>query len=357
MKTLVTGATGFVGSHVARALAARGDELKLLVRDPERAAHLADLRFELTTGDVTDGESVRRAMSGVDRVFHVAGTTSHAARDREKVFEVNAGGTRTLSEEALRAGVERFVHTSSIAAVGPAEPGKTADESQAFRAGGLGIAYMNSKHEAEMEVLRTAAKGLQVVIVNPAFVLGPDDPSGTSNELVRRLLTRQIPVYVDGAVNVVDVRDVAAGHLLADTRGRPGERYILGGENFTLRELLSEIGEIAGVPVPPMKMPGQLAAGAMAALERAGLPTPASEDEVKAGSLWFTYRIDKARRELGFDPRPSEETLTDTVRWQQQHLEEDGARERATDAALRAGGAVTSAAGRVPGLFRRGGDG
>jgi dihydroflavonol-4-reductase len=347
-KTLITGGSGFVGSHLARALAARGDELRLLLRDPSRAEHLFDLDFETALGDITDRGSVRKALKGVDRVFHVAGTTSHRSQDREKVFEINAGGTRIVTEEALRAGVERLVHTSSSAGVGPAEPGETVDESQVFTAGHLGIAYMNSKHEAETEALRAAAKGLPVVIVNPSFVLGPDDPSGTSNELVRRFLSREIPVYVDGGLNVVDVRDVADGHLLADQRGAEGERYILGGQNFTLQRLFADLGRIADIPPPAMKLPGQLASSAVAALERAGLPFPAHPDEVKAGTLWWTYRNDKAKRELGFAPRPWETTLAETVDWQLEHLDGAGARERATDAAMRAGGVVSRLGSRVP---------
>ena len=348
-KTLITGGSGFVGSHLARALAERGDELRLLLRDASRAEHLGELEFETALGDIKDRASVRKAMAGVDKVFHVAGTTSHRSQDRDRVFEVNAGGTRIVSEEALRAGVERMIHTSSIAAVGPAKPGETADENQLFTAGHLGIAYMNSKHEAETEVLRAAAKGLGVVIVNPSFVLGPDDPTGTSNELVRRFLTRQIPVFIDGGLNVVDVRDVAKGHLLADERGVEGERYILGGQNFTLQRLFADLGEIAGVPPPTMKLPGQLAANAVAALERVGIPFPTATDEVKAGNLWWTYRNDKAKRELGFKPRPHERTLADTVDWQLEQLGDGGgARERATDAALRAGGVVAGAASKLP---------
>jgi dihydroflavonol-4-reductase len=349
-KTLVTGGTGFIGSHLVRALANRGDELRLLVRDPARAEHLQGIEFETVTGDVTDKRSVRKAMKDIERVFHVAGTTSHRSSARKRVFEINAGGTRIVMDEALRAGVERVVHTSSVAAVGPAKPGETADEDQMFTAGRLGIAYMNAKHEAELETLRAAAKGLPVVIVNPSFVLGPDDPSGTSNELVRRFLTRQIPVYVDGGLNIVDVRDVATGHLLADERGHEGERYILGGRNFTLQRLFTDLGRIADVPPPAMKLPGQLATRGMAVLELAGLPAPASSDEVKAATLWFTYRNDKAMRELGFKPRPHEETLEDTVRWQLEHIDhtEPGIREQAADAALRAGGTMAEVASRLP---------
>src|SRR5581483_6373750 len=167
-KTLVTGGTGFVGLHVARALAERGDELRLLVRGTSNSAPLEGLEWERAIGDVTDRDSVRRAMKDVVRVFHVAGTTSMRTRDRIRVFQVNVEGTRNVLEEALRAGVERAVLTSSSSAVGAAKPGETIDEEHPFTVGRLGIAYINSKHDAELVALRLAAKGLPVVIVNPS---------------------------------------------------------------------------------------------------------------------------------------------------------------------------------------------
>src|SRR5919106_2082640 len=197
-KTLVTGASGFIGSHLARALAQRGDDLRLLVRRGSSLDHVEDLEFERVTGDITDRRAVRRAMKGTERVFHVAGSTSMRSKDRERVFEVNVGGTRNVVEEAMRAEVEQVIHTSSAGAIGPARPGGTADEAQGFTAGHLGIAYVNSKHESEVEALRAAARGLPLVVVNPTFVLGPEDPSGTSNGLVKRVMLRQIPFYVDG---------------------------------------------------------------------------------------------------------------------------------------------------------------
>jgi dihydroflavonol-4-reductase len=257
------------------------------------------------------------------------------AGDRDRVFEVNVGGTRNVMEEALRAGVVRAVHTSSAGAVGPARPHGTADESQPFKAGGLGIAYINAKHEAEAVAMSVAAKGLPLVVVNPTFVLGPEDPTGTSNRLVRRLLLRRIPAYIDGGVNIVDVRDVAAGHLLADERGQEGERYLLAARNFTLRRLFADLGRIAGVPAPPVRVPGKALLTTVEGLEHAGLPAPASADEVRSGMQWWTYRNDKAVRELGFSPRPHEETLEDTVSDQ---LEDLGARADGhllSDAALR----------------------
>ena len=245
-KTLVTGGSGFLGSHLIRALAARGDDLRLMLRRGSNVDHLADLEFQRAGGNVLDRATVRAAMEDVERVFHLAGTTSMRPKDRDRVFELNTKGTRIVLEEALAAGVGRVVHASSVAAIGPAKPGGTADEDQAFRAGELGIAYVNSKHEAEVEALRLAAHGLSVVIVNPSFVLGPDGPNGTSMGLVRRFLLGRIPAYVGGALNVVDVRDVAHGFLLADEKGESGERYILSGRNFTLDRLFADFARISG---------------------------------------------------------------------------------------------------------------
>jgi dihydroflavonol-4-reductase len=319
-KTLVTGGTGFIGSHLVRALAERGDDLRLLVRKGSRLDHLDAIDFERRTGDVTDRAAVRRALKGVDRAFHVAGTTSMRPADRDRVFAVNVGGTRNVCEEALRAEVERLVVTSSVGAIGPASPGGTADEDQTFTAGGLGVAYINSKHEAEVEAWRVAAHGLPVVAVNPSFVLGPDDPYGTSNRLVSRFLLRRVPIYVDGGLNVVDVRDVAAGHVLADEKGKPGERYILGGRNFTLTRLFADLSRISGVEPPGIRVPGGLAVAGAEAVARTGLPIPVTPDELRAVQQWWTYRTRKAQKELGFKARPHEETLEDTVRWQLERL-------------------------------------
>src|SRR3954454_5735240 len=339
-KTLVTGATGFVGLHLAKELVRRGDELRLLVREGSNTTPLEGIEWERALGDVTDRDAVRKAMSGVERVFHVAGTTSMRTRARDRVFQVNVEGTRNVMEEALRAGAVRAVLTSSSSAVGAAEPGGTIDEEQPFRVGPLGVAYINSKHEAELVSMRVAAKGLPVVIVNPSFVLGPDDPnpSGTSNALVRRLLLRRIPGYLDGAINIVDVRDVAKGHVLADERGDEGERYLLTGRNFTQQRLFADLSRIANVPPPPMRIPRRVAVAGVEAMELVGLRLPTSTDEVRSGTQWFTYRNDKAREKLGWEPRPHEETLEDTVRWQLEELGRRAEGHRLTDLALRTTG-------------------
>jgi dihydroflavonol-4-reductase len=348
-KTLVTGGSGFIGSHLVRALAERGDELVLLARRSSRLEHLEEVEFTRVTGDITDRRAVRRAMEGAERVFHAAGTTSLRVGDREAVFETNVKGTRIVLEEALAAEVERAVLTSSLAAIGPARPRGAVDENTEFRAGGLGIAYVNSKHEAEVEAVRLAARGLPLVIVNPSFVLGPDAPgTGSSMGLVRRFLLRRIPVYVDGGLNIVDVRDVAQGHLLAEEKGEPGERYILGGRNFSLDRLFADLSRLSGVRPPALRLPAQLAAGGARLAARAHLPIAVSPDEVRSAALWWTCRNAKAKRELGFRPRPHEETLEDALRWQSDVL---GSRVGGDGSGPQ--GAVLEAAGRALRLGER----
>jgi len=347
-KTLVTGGAGFIGTHLVRALLERGDDVRLLVRRSTRAGHLDDLDIERVTGDVTDRRAVRRAFTRVERVFHVAGRTSMRSQDRDAVFATNVGGTRIVMEEALSAGVARVVHTSSVSAIGAARPRGAVDETSRFEIGHLGIAYVNSKHEAEHEALRLAAHGLDVVFVNPTFVLGPDDPARTSMGLVRRFLLGRIPVYVDGGLNVVDVRDVAAGHLLADAKGRSGERYILGGRNFTLDRLFADMARISGVEPPGTKLPVATILAGIELAERLRLPVPASRDEVRAGALWWTARSTKAKTELGFTPRPHEETLEEAIQWQ---LDELGHRIQSRRSGVES--AALGALGRVAAIGER----
>ena len=204
--------------------------------------------------DVRDRRAVRRAMRDVDRVFHLAGTTN-LRLSRERVFALNVEGTRIVLEEALRAGVERVVYTSSAAAIGPRRRAASRPNAPRLGRGPYAIPYVDSKHEAEVAALGLFGRGLPVVIVNPAHVLGAGDPGRSSTVLVRRFLRREIPAYVDGTLNVVGVDDVARGHLLADERGVPGERYILGNRNFTLDRLFNDLARLSGVEPPPLKLP------------------------------------------------------------------------------------------------------
>lgn len=312
--TLVTGATGLVGSHVARLLQERGDTLRLTVREGSPLGLAEGIEAEQVRCDLRDRRAVRRALRDVDRVFHVAGRTSLRA-PREALFSANVDTTRMLFDEALRAGVERVVHTSSMAAVGPAEWRKTADEAQSFPAGAQGIDYVDSKREGEAEALRAAARGLPVVIVCPTHVFGRGDVRRSSTELVRRFLRREIPAYIDGALNIVDAEDVARGHLLADERGEVGERYLLGNRNFTLDRLFADLGRITGIEPPAVKVPHVAALQIAQAMERMPGRTAVTVQEVRIASLWWAFRSTKAKRDLGWTPKHHEDTLEATVDW------------------------------------------
>ncbi|HYP48676.1 MAG TPA: SDR family NAD(P)-dependent oxidoreductase, partial [Thermoleophilaceae bacterium] len=272
-KTLVTGATGFIGSHVARRLVERGDEVRMAVHSGSSTLAIDDLDCERVSCDVRDRRAVRRAMRGVSKVFHCAGVTSVSPADEELLFDVNVTGTKVVMEEALRAGVDRVIHNSSAAVVGYAANGRTVDESHQFNAGHLGVAYVNSVHEAEQEALAVASRGLPLVCVNPAVTFGAGDLHLTSTRLVRSFLLGRIPVYADGAACIVDVRDVAEGHLLADAHGKLGERYILGGRNFTFDRLFADLGRLSGVE-PPVRIPTLLAQAAASAFGAGGRSWP-----------------------------------------------------------------------------------
>jgi dihydroflavonol-4-reductase len=313
-RVLVTGATGLVGSHVTKLLVERGDDVRVTVRERSRDDNLRGLELERVTCDILDRRAVRRAMRDVDRVFHVAGMTSLRA-PREALFRINVQGTRTVLEEAMRAGVERVVHTSSVAAIGPAPRGSTADEKQPFTAGALDVPYVQSKREGEAEAFRIAAMGLPIVVVNPGHVFGAGDLYRSSTEIVLRFLRRQIPAYVDGALNIVDAEDVGRGHLLAMDRGEPGERYILGNRNFTLDRLFSDLGRLSGVAPPAVKLPLPAALAFAHAVEAApGIPA-ITVFEVRAAAQWWAFRSTKAKRELGWAPSHHEDTLERTIAW------------------------------------------
>ncbi|HVS28020.1 MAG TPA: NAD-dependent epimerase/dehydratase family protein [Solirubrobacteraceae bacterium] len=342
-KTLVTGATGMVGSHVARALAERGDDLRLTMRPDSGRDNLAGLEYEAVTCDILDRRAVRRAMKGVDRVFHIAGTTSLRMRP-ELVYRINVDGTQTVLEEALRAGVASVVHTSSMGAVGPAPRGSTADETQHFQLTGPEIPYVSSKREAEVVALRLAVRGLPVVIVNPCLVFGRGDNHRSSTEIVRRFLRREIPAYVDGALNIVDATDVARGHLLAEEHGTIGERYLLGNRNYTLDRLFSDLARLSGVEGPQLKLPLPAALALAETLERLpGVQPAITTIEVSALGQWWAFRSNKAKNELGYKPTPHEDTVEATIAWFRERegseLARAGARQplplRATGFALR----------------------
>jgi dihydroflavonol-4-reductase len=343
-RTLVTGGTGFIGSHVVRLLVQRGDEVVVTVRSTSRLPGLAELGVRMVRADILDRRSIRRAMQGVERLFHIAGDNDLNA-PRARTFQVNVEGMTIVLEEALRAEVQRAVYTSSVAAVGPAAPGKTANEATVWEAGRYAIAYLDAKHQAETAALRLVARGLPLVIVNPAHTLGAGDPGRSSTALVRSFMRRQIPAYVDGTLNIVGVQDVARGHLLADERGAVGGRYILGNRNFTMDRLFADLGRLSGIEPPAVKLPVPVALALSEAgrhLPGTGLPTPV---EVRAASLRWACTSRRANRELGWKTSPHEDCLEETIEWYRERdrsLARPGARQ---SLGLRLAGGVLRRAG------------
>jgi dihydroflavonol-4-reductase len=317
-RTLVTGATGLIGHHLVRALIERGDEVTVTVRRNSPPEPLEGLAVERVVGDVNNRQAIRRAMRGVTTVYHVAGVTS-LRRTREEYFRTNVEGTRVVLGEALRAGVEKAVLTSSVSALGPAPDGVTADETQIDGLRGLDFAYPESKLEAEVQALRIAARGLPLVIVMPGQVFGAGDWRRSSTDLVRRFLRRDIPAYVEGTLCVVDARDVAEGHILAAERGAPGERYILGGRNFTLTRLFADLGRISGVEPPTLRLPVPVARQLASAAELLPGKPLITRGEIDLASQRWAYRSTRAKRELGWTQTPHEETLERTIAWWREH--------------------------------------
>ena len=319
MTVCVTGATGFIGAHVAQ-LASQSEPVRVTYRDDSRLTRLGDIEAEPVRADVLDRAALRRAFRGCEVVFHCAGYVgSHPS---ERVWRVNALSPRVAVEAAAGEGVRRVVVTSSVAGIGPAAAGETGTEDDVYRGGGLGLAYPDAKHEGEAEALAAGVReGVEVVIVNPSYVFGvPVDhtvPGETSTRIIGNYLRGRVPALVDGETNVVDVRDVAKGHLRAAERGRPGERYVLGGHDTSLVELFERVAELSGVRHPLLVLPREAGAVARAA-EAAGLPTPISAEGLVLMAQNWRYSSAKARRELGFRARALDRTLADTIDWYQE---------------------------------------
>lgn len=324
MKVCVTGATGFVGAHIAARLVQRGDEVRVTMRDHRRLAALAGRDVEVVEADILDRRAIRRALAGCDVLFHVAGMV--ASRPRRQVWRVNAVGPRIAVETAAECGVERVVITSSVASIGPASGDRAATERDSYPESGTGLLYTDSKYEGERAALAAGRRlGTTVVSVCPSYVLGPALnrmlPGETSTRIVGNYLRGRLPAIVDAYTNVVDVEDVATGHLLAAERGRAGERYILGGENLRWSEVIERVAAISGARHPLLVLPPEIA-GVADVLKRAGIRFGMLEGIRLMAPDW-RYSSAKARRELGYRPRPTKETLKRTVDWYQELIEDD----------------------------------
>jgi dihydroflavonol-4-reductase len=326
MKALVTGATGFVGNHVARAAARRGLEVRVLARPQGNYLNTLDKAWEVAYGDVRDADSVREAVRGCDAVFHVAALYAFWPRDRRPYYETNVVGTRNVLSASVAEGVRRVVHTSSWVTVGrPRDGHAVSDERDATSPSELTGPYRYTKWLAEQEAMEFAAKGLDVVVVNPTAPVGPGDARPTpTGRLVLDFLRSKLPAYVDALLDLVAVEDVAEGHVRAWERGRSGERYVLAGEAMTLRGVLETLSEVTGLPGPRVKAPRALALAAayVDGWVEGGLlrrePVIPLEGVQHAGRR---VRVDsgKAMRELGYTATPVREALTRAVSWYRQH--------------------------------------
>ena len=324
MTTLVTGASGFVGSHVARQLVSRGENVRVLLRPTSRTEILADLAVERVVGDLRDPASLHRALAGVHRVYHVAADYRFWARNPQEIYDSNVMGTRSLLDAARRAGVERFVYTSTVATIAVPRNGNLPNEDTRAALGEMIGHYKRSKYQAEQEALQAAAEGLPVVIVNPTAPVGPGDWKPTpTGKIILDFLRGRMPAYVDTGLNFVAVEDVAAGHVLAAERGRVGERYILGARNMTLKEVLDALSAITGRPAPRIRLPHAVALGAAYAEQFFSrvlhLEPQIPVDGVKMARHKMWVDGEKAARELGYRPGAVEAALGRAVKWYESH--------------------------------------
>ncbi len=317
---LVTGATGFVGWHVARKLIERGERVRALVRPPGR---LRELDAEAIPGDLRDPDSVRRAVAGCGVVYHIAADYRLWCPEPRELYESNVGGTRNVLEAARAAGADRVVYTSTVGCIGGF------DEAAPVSIGRMHGPYKRSKLLAEQAALEFARGGLPVVIVNPTAPVGDHDFKPTpTGRIILDFLRGRMPAYIDTGLNFVDVADVAAGHLLACERGRPGERYILGRENLTLEQLFARLEKLSGVPAPKRRIPYALAfAAGVVTTAWAGVTgrepkAPLDAVRMAREKKWVAH--EKAASELGYSPGPVDRALERAIEWfrNQEHANE-----------------------------------
>jgi len=319
MITLVTGAAGFLGSHVTRQLVARGDDVRVLLRASSTNRAIADLSLEYVTGDLRDPASLDRAMKGVKRVFHVAADYRLWAKRKQDIYDSNVGGTKNLLEAAKRAGIEQLIYTSTVATIAVDRPQLPNEFTDAKLEEMVGH-YKRSKWMAEREVLDAAKSGLPVIVAMPTTPVGPWDWKPTpTGKIVLDFLNGKMPGYVETGLNFVGVEECAAGHLLVAEKGKVGERYLLGGENLTLKAMLDILAKITGLRAPMLKIPHGLALGVAYANtvfsrlvgREPGIPI----EGVKIARHMMFVDSSRAQRELGFQAGPVSAALERAVRW------------------------------------------
>jgi dihydroflavonol-4-reductase len=319
----VTGATGFLGSHLVQLLCERGHDVRAVCRDPGRPGPLSVLRARRVKGDIGDYRSLRRAFKGAETVFHTAGYVG--SRPVDRAWRINAEGPLAVAEAAAAAGCRRVVLTSSISAIGLPEDERPADEETRYPAEWLGLTYPDSKHEGERVALEAADRhGVELVVVNPGYVLGAPlghaQASANSARIVGNYLRGRLPAVIASEMNFVDVRDVAEGHVLAAEKGRPGERYILGGCNTTWPALIDRVAELSGVNHPVVVLPPQIAR-VVRIRDALGIPGPMAAEGYELMAQPWRFSSAKARRELGYRARPLDQTLRSAIDWYMELIE------------------------------------
>jgi dihydroflavonol-4-reductase len=320
VRALVTGATGFVGSAVARRLLRDGHRVRVLARAGSDRRNLQGLDVEVVEGDLTKPSTLLPACEGCDALFHVAADYRLWAPDPSELYRSNVDGTRAILEAAKRVGVPRIVYTSSVATLGIPKDGTPGSETTPVSVDDMIGHYKRSKFLAEEETRKFAADGLPIVIVNPSTPIGPYDIKPTpTGRVVRDAMAGKVPAYVDTGLNIVHVDDVAEGHWLAFERGVVGERYVLGGFDMSLREVLTEIADIAGRSPPKIRLPHAvvmpIAYVSEAWARLTGMNPIATVEEVRMSKKRMFFTSEKARRELGYTARPARLALEDAVRW------------------------------------------
>jgi dihydroflavonol-4-reductase len=321
LKAFVTGATGFLGAHVARVLAEQGADLRLLVRSTSNLRNIEGLNAERVTGDLRSAASIERAMAGCDTVFHVAADYRLWVRDPEQMYRSNVEGTRVLLEAARKNSVRRVVYTSSVATMGFTSNGTVADEDSPVAFADMIGHYKRSKFMAEQIALEAGRSGQEVVVVNPSTPVGEMDIKPTpTGRIVVDFLKKKFPAYVDTGLNLVDATECARGHILALEKGRAGHRYILGGENLTLKQILDKLAAITGLPSPRVKVPYvmALATGVVDEIVTGrirGREPRATIDAVRMGRKKMFVSSSKAERELGWRMVPVNAALQRAVAW------------------------------------------
>jgi len=325
MKCFVTGATGFLGSHVARQLHSKGADLRLLVRRSSRTDNIAELPAERVVGDLRELESLKRGMAGCEFVFHVAADYRLWAVNGQELYQSNVDGTRNILQAARDSSVRRVVYTSSVATMGFGNNGRLTDENAPVGLSNMIGDYKRSKFMAEQLVLDAARGGQDVVMVNPTTPIGERDIKPTpTGQIVVDFLKRKFPAYVDTGLNLVDVKDCAEGHLLAVEKAMPGERYILGGENLTLKQILDKLAAITGLPSPSLRLPYAVAyaTGVVDTLVTGRMmkrEPRVTLDSVRMGRKKMFVTSAKAERELGWSPGPVDGALQRAVEWFRAH--------------------------------------